>query len=197
MADVAATFDDLERKLLRLEHELRRAFGVDAPPEPESRTLVPGSIRPSPPAVRSRADVDAVMGQATERLERLGGRIDELLRHRDDLQRSVSRLMDEYERAVDRFEAVREPQDVLYEGAVELDAGPFGDIAAVGAFERALAAQPAVAAAGVRRFGGGRALLDIRLSAPVALLREVETATGRSVSVLLARGARVAVALGG
>ncbi len=65
------------------------------------------------------------------------------------------------------------PEDVLFEGRVELGVGPFYDIASLSAFERGLASLPYVVEASVRRFEASHAVVDVRLAAPVALVREL------------------------
>jgi hypothetical protein len=65
------------------------------------------------------------------------------------------------------------PEDMLFEGRVELGAGPFYDIASLSAFERRLASLPQVAESSVRRFEASHAVVDVRLATPVALLREL------------------------
>jgi hypothetical protein len=65
------------------------------------------------------------------------------------------------------------PEDALFEGRVELGVGPFYDIGALGAFERRLASLPGVTEASVRRFEASHAVVDVRLAAPTALVREL------------------------
>jgi hypothetical protein len=73
----------------------------------------------------------------------------------------------------------KSPEDVLFEGRVELGVGPFYDIASLGGFERRLASLPYVVEASVRRFEASHAVVDVRLAAPVALVRELRR-TGES-----------------
>ena len=60
--------------------------------------------------------------------------------------------------------------------SVVLDAGPFADLAALGAFEQAVAGIGGVAAVDVTGFEGRRAVVEVRLVAPVALLDELRAA---------------------
>lgn len=69
--------------------------------------------------------------------------------------------------------APESPEDMLFEGRVELGVGPFYDIASLSAFERGLASLPYVVEASVRRFEASHAVVDVRLAAPVALVREL------------------------
>jgi hypothetical protein len=74
-------------------------------------------------------------------------------------------------------------ENALFEGRVELGVGPFYDIASLGAFERRLASLPGVSEAAVRRFEASHAVVDVRLAAPVALVRELRRASGSDFSV--------------
>ena len=74
-------------------------------------------------------------------------------------------------------------ENALFEGRVELGVGPFYDIASLGAFEQRLASLPGVAEALVRRFEASHAVVDVRLAAPVALVRELRRATENDFSV--------------
>jgi hypothetical protein len=64
-------------------------------------------------------------------------------------------------------------EDTMYEGAITLDAGPFTDIAALSTFEQALAHVPGAEDVYVSGFTGNRALVELRLSRPAALVREM------------------------
>jgi hypothetical protein len=70
-------------------------------------------------------------------------------------------------------EVSESPEDVLFEGRVELGVGPFYDISSLSAFERRLASLPYVVEASVRRFEASHAVVDVRLAAPVALVAEL------------------------
>jgi hypothetical protein len=60
--------------------------------------------------------------------------------------------------------------DQVFDGRVELDAGPFGDFAALSAFERAVARVPHVSDVYVRRFAEDRAAIEVTLSGPTPLV---------------------------
>ncbi|HEV3320966.1 MAG TPA: hypothetical protein VG147_02105 [Solirubrobacteraceae bacterium] len=79
--------------------------------------------------------------------------------------------------------APESPEDVLFEGRVELGVGPFYDIASLSAFERGLASLPYVVEASVRRFEASHAVVDVRLAAPVALVRELRRTVESGFSV--------------
>jgi hypothetical protein len=75
------------------------------------------------------------------------------------------------------------PEDMLFEGRVELGVGPFYDIVSLSAFERGLASLPYVVEASVRRFEASHAVVDVRLAAPVALVRELRRTVESDFSV--------------
>jgi hypothetical protein len=74
-------------------------------------------------------------------------------------------------------------ESTLFEGRVELGVGPFYDIGALGAFEQRLAGLPGVSEASVRRFEASHAVVDVRLAAPVALVKELRHALSSDFSV--------------
>ncbi len=74
-------------------------------------------------------------------------------------------------------------EDALFEGRVELGVGPFYDIVSLSAFERRLASLPYVVEASVRRFEASHAVVDLRLAAPVALVRELRRTAETDFSV--------------
>src|SRR3954447_20848622 len=171
MPDVSETLDALERKLRELESEL--GSSALAPPPAAPRTGAP-----PPPA---GGDLDDLARQ-----------IDDLSRFREQLQRIGRELEDEYARVIARLGGpaaerqgpgpiARDPSAPEGQGpgplsdplvsveTVALDAGPFADLAALGAFEEALAALPGVTGADVTGFEGRRAQFELRLDRPVAL----------------------------
>ena len=60
-----------------------------------------------------------------------------------------------------------------FEGVVQLEVGPLADFSQLVGFEDAAGAIGATSEISVTRFSGGRASLDLRLSEPVDLLREL------------------------
>jgi hypothetical protein len=79
--------------------------------------------------------------------------------------------------------AAESRENALFEGRVELGVGPFYDIGSLGAFEQRLANLPGVSEASVRRFEASHAVVDVRLAAPVALVRELRRAVQSDFSV--------------
>jgi len=151
----------------------------------------------------ARAEAVHIVDQAAARVAAIGEQIDELQRLRDDLQRSARALVDEYERALRRgagdggapptaptlqeqagafpppaaSPATPPPAaaERLFEGQIVVNAGPFTDIATLGDFEQALARLPQAEDVYVRGFEGNRALIDVKLAGPVALLDEMRS----------------------
>jgi hypothetical protein len=66
------------------------------------------------------------------------------------------------------------PAERIFEGLVRVEVGPLGDFSQLVGFEDAAAQIQASDEISVERFSEGRATLAIRLSEPVALLRELE-----------------------
>jgi hypothetical protein len=62
-------------------------------------------------------------------------------------------------------------ESTMFEGAVVVDAGPFNDITTLTTFEQAIGRVPGAEDVYVRSFEGLRALIDVRLSTPVALVQ--------------------------
>jgi len=105
-----------------------------------------------------------------------------------DLPPAVEPIAEEISPAVEPIAretapAPASPEDMLFEGRVELGVGPFYDIASVSAFERGLASLPYVVEASVRRFEASHAVVDVRLAAPVALVRELRRTVESGFSV--------------
>jgi hypothetical protein len=138
--------------------------------------------------------------EAHLRTESVSGQIDELLNLRDTLVQTMRGVIRDFDYAVERVEKgesvlqaepaalpQQEPQgaqpalvsvprahgpedEQRFEGRVELEAGPFGDFAALSSFERALARLGGVEDVYVRRFAGERALIELSLAQPLPLV---------------------------
>src|SRR4051794_19369100 len=161
MADLSETLDALERKLRDLESEL----GAPSLPPPGAAPAASPPAGPPPAAG----------------LEDLARQIDDLSRFRDQLQRIGRELEDEYARVMARLGAAEAPAPATpprppevpappdVEGTVVLEAGPFADLAALGAAEDALRRAPGVEAVDVTGVEGRRAVLELRLGRPAAI----------------------------
>jgi hypothetical protein len=179
--DVSQTLDALERKLRELEGELGAPAPAPAPPPAAG-----APVQAPPPAG----------------LDDLARQIDDLTRFRDQLQRIGRELEDEYARVLARLEArpeaarepepepapepvpvepapaepAPEPAPTTAPGTITVDAGPFSDLDALGAFEQVLAGIAGVETVAVTGFEGRRAIVEARLGAPVALESELRDA---------------------
>jgi hypothetical protein len=179
--DLPETLEALERKLRDLEREL----GAPAPATPASA-----------PAVSTGGGLDDLARQ-----------VDDLGRFRAQLERVGRELEEEYARVLARLQAdasaspppppppsapaplepgpehEHEAAPAIPPGSITVDAGPFADLAALGAFEAALGAIAGVDAVEVTGFEGRRAVLSVHLGAPVAL----ETELRRSLPTRIVR----------
>lgn len=81
----------------------------------------------------------------------------------------------------------------VFDGRVEVSAGPFTDFASLSAFERALGSIPKVEDVYVRRFEGDRATIDLTLEAPAPLLDEMSQRMPYNLAVDHAGVDRIAV----
>jgi hypothetical protein len=100
--------------------------------------------------------------------ERIAAAEAELARQREaaDARRQIP------ERRIDPPRATPPAQEV-FGPAIELDAGPFGDLASLTRFEQSLHALPGVSEVYIRGFAAGRATIDLALHAPSPLLQEM------------------------
>lgn len=84
----------------------------------------------------------------------------------------------------------------LFEGIVQLEIGPLADFSQLVGFEDAAGAIDATSEISVTRFSQGRASLDVRLSEPVDLLRELERRSPFDFKVRSLRDGRLILDLG-
>jgi multidrug efflux pump subunit AcrA (membrane-fusion protein) len=122
-------------------------------------------------ALRDAVELSERIGELTRRPT---GMRERLL---TSLQEAISRIAEQAD-AEDVAAEVngygrREPGE-LFEGIVEVEIGPLSDFSQLVGFEDAAGAIGATSEISVRRFAQGRATLDMRLSQPVELLRELE-----------------------
>jgi hypothetical protein len=171
--DVAATLDELERKLRELEAELQITAVPAARPAPTAPPPPPPPPAEPPPAPEPRPDAaERLVADARSRLRALGDQIDGLLSFREDLERIARELDEEYARTLGRLvpsQAPPPPEPDPLEGTVVVDAGPFADLAALTGFEQALGDAPGVEDVYVSGFDDRRATIEVRLAAPTAL----------------------------
>lgn len=195
--DVTSTLSDLERKLVDLERELQSVASGPAPSPVNSGGAATAPPAGAEPAVR----IDDLRGQISDLVrfrDQLEAAARDLVAEYDRL---VGRLQagdvpapSAASPAAPIAPAVAEPlapeqagaplapatppvsgsgvdESTMFEGAVVVDAGPFTDITTLSAFEQAIARVPGAADVYVRSFEGDRALIDVRLAAPVALVQ--------------------------
>ena len=197
--DVTGTLSDLERKLVDLERELQSvASGAPAPrPSVGGAATATPTAAPAEPAVR----IDDLRGQIADLVrfrDQLEAAARELVAEYDRL---VERLQSGEAPApapapaaspapaptpapapVAQPIASEQPagapiapagvdESTMFEGAVVVDAGPFNDITTLTTFEQAIGRVPGAEDVYVRSFEGLRALIDVRLSTPVALVQ--------------------------
>jgi hypothetical protein len=136
----------------------------------------------------------------------------ELRRFRERLERFATELTADYDAVLARAMAglsgrpMPEPpelqapattpavsQEPLFEGRVELGVGPFYDIGSLSAFEQQVASVPNVIEVSVRRFEASHAVVDLRLSAPVALLSELRRVLDTDFGVRQVAAGRIAL----
>lgn len=96
---------------------------------------------------------------------------EEVRQLRERLAHAIRELAVELDVDERQLETCREGK--LFDTAIELDAGPFGDLGSLTAFEQALAALPGVSEVYIRGFEAGRATIDLSLHAPAPLLEEM------------------------
>lgn len=82
-----------------------------------------------------------------------------------------------------------------FEGAVVVDAGPFTDISGLSAFEQSLARVPGVQDVYVSGFEGTRALVEMRLGQPLALVAEMRPVVPQPFTVAEAGQGRLRIDL--
>jgi hypothetical protein len=86
-----------------------------------------------------------------------------------------------------------QPEERPFETRVELDAGPFSDFAALSAFERLLAHLPKVEDVCVCRLEDDRALIELTLSEPAALLESIRESLPYALDVRSANRSKLVV----
>lgn len=217
--DVAATLDELERKLKDLEEEL----GAVRPGELLTPGAVPSAPAPAPILVAEAAEAASAPAAPApptpasvavpeplvppEPVADAGGAADAaqaaFARFHEALERSAQQAMVEHARLLEALRAATPaspvrgtPLDaVLLEGLVVVDAGPFPDIASLSGFEEALGRVPGVRELHVRSFDGARAVLEVTLGRPVALGGELRRTTALTLTTRRAGGGRLSVAI--
>jgi cell division septum initiation protein DivIVA len=120
--------------------------------------------------LRALRDAAELAERAAEVAERPGPGRERLL---DSLHAAIERMSTaDTDRANEA--AALEPGDEIFDGRVEVEVGPFDDFSQLVGFEDAAGQIGATSEISVKRFARGRATLEVRLTEPVELLRELE-----------------------
>ena len=120
--------------------------------------------------LRALRDAAELAERAAEVAERPGPGRERLL---DSLQAAIARMSAaEGERGDES--PVLEAGDEVFDGRVEVEVGPLNDFSQLVGFEDAAGQIGATSEISVKRFARGRATLEVRLTEPVELLRELE-----------------------
>ena len=93
--------------------------------------------------------------------------------------------------SVPALEPVSAAEEQIFETRVELDAGPFSDVASLSAFERSLSHLPRVEDVYVSRLAGDRAPIELTLSEPSPLLQAMREKLPYSFEVHSASRAKI------
>jgi hypothetical protein len=204
--DVQDTLNELERKLRELQAELaapgREAGAGEASPADVPSPPVSPPPAPSPPPAAGPVEAQ----------------LEELLRFRDQLAEAAAKLVEDYSRLLEQISRIADvpppptpaaghvtfpvpppaapsPESALYAGEVTIEAAPFGDIAALAAFEEALRQVPNAADVVVRSFDQGRAVIGLRLEAEMPLVFELRRVSDQAFDVEHAEPGRLVLAV--
>lgn len=165
---------ELSRARLGAERELRQLATIGRQMEEMGAAARGQATRIRLRALREAADLSA-------RLNLAAGEAGETQRIRvlDALEAAIDRVGGEWEAEVP-LSAPERPSDLNGAGPaserrrVSVDVGPFADFSQLVRFEDAANAIGATGDISIKRFSGGRARIDVALSEPVDLLRELE-----------------------
>jgi hypothetical protein len=143
------------------------------PPPPPAYNGAPASVPvPRPPVWAAAAPPPPAPGAGLHR------QLDELLAFRERLVRSTNDLVAELSRVLTDLGVdvstpgpPATPDDLIFDGRITVEAGPFADLGTLAAFEQAIAHTAGVEAVAVRALDAGRATIDLQLGGPVALGR--------------------------
>ena len=201
--DLAATLGELERKLRELERDLS-ADVPSPPPPPPPRAEVPSPAAPAPTEAADSTRKPPGGRAGVPPPPDLTPQIEALMRFREQLAYSMSTLLEDCTRLLDGLLAAARPAAPgpppppgSYSGVVTLDAGPFEEVGRLGEFQRAVQDVPGVRSASVRRLSGDRAVFEVVVERPTALIEEligrwpieVDTSHGQTIVLTVLPGA--------
>jgi hypothetical protein len=184
LACLSAIVIERERELRDVREELREANERQdrsiASLEAISRRLeeIQAQARGQATRIRMKALREAV--EVSRRVQDMAGRIGPEPARQDALEAVAN----------GNGHAEREAAE-LFEGLVKVEIGPLGDFSQLVGFEDAAERIGATSEISVERFSEGRATLSMRLSEPVALLRELEERSPLEFKVRHTAGDRV------
>jgi hypothetical protein len=171
--DLAATLGELERKLRELERDLAAGPEGSAAPPPDADPTP--AADPAPAAAESPREPPGGPPEID-----LSAQIEELMRFRERLAHSMRTLLEDCSRMLESLLAIARPAAPgpppppgSYSGVVTLDAGPFEEVGRLEHFQRVVEEVPGVRAAAVRRLSGDRAVFEVVLEHPTALIEEL------------------------
>lgn len=178
-------------------------------PARQSPAEPPRWTPPSPPPAAPEPPVGSATDERPRPTEAQLATLAELRRFGERLERFATELTADYDAVLARVMAglsgrpMPEPpapapapavsEEPLFEGRVELGVGPFYDIGSLSAFEQQVASVPSVSEVSVRRFEASHAVVDLRLSAPVALLSELRRVLDTDFGVRQVAAGRIAL----
>ena len=147
-----------------------------------------------PAEARASAIITAAEMDAGSMLDEARRQVGELAQQASDLKRQIDELValrDRLERSITHPGAGRQPAGGAVQaadgidpsrfggipGVVSLVVGPFRDVASIENFERSLTSIPALQDVYLRAYESGRAIFELTVATPVALLDEIHRAT--------------------
>jgi hypothetical protein len=162
--------------------------------------LLPGAprfaARPTPPPHAESATPEGVVRQTIQEAEEEARRVVDDARQRISEIGARTRALLEHslnEPQGEPFPAPRRRRARTvkaarraFEGTVVVEAGPFADVAQLGAFENALASIPNVADVYIRTFESNRAHFELQVTEPTALIVELQARAEDTLSVVAA-----------
>lgn len=209
-SNVTASLSELERKLAELERELGAEPAAAAPPPATApRPVPPPAPAPAPQPVAETAPPEPRVDELREEIADLVRIRDQLERAAAELVAEYDRLVGRLQEMQPATETPEDDGPVqpapaaappaqpagppipagtaedarALQGALVIDAGPFIDITTLTAFEQALAGVPDAREVYVRGFEASRALINIRLVRPVALVALLRERLPLSIAV--------------
>ncbi|HEY6962725.1 MAG TPA: hypothetical protein VI408_12615 [Gaiellaceae bacterium] len=201
--------------------ELELVTRVAAAEAERDRAQQDAVLRSSRAVDSAELDAARIRADAALEAERVRGQVEELLRLREELAQAIRHVGSELERvlrgddapavtaapAEPRPRPARPPEPPapvpapapapqIFDELVEIDAGPFPDLASLSDFETSLGRLPKVANVYIRRFHGHQATLELQLDEPTTLIDDLARLVPSAVNVDRADERRIEVTIG-